>query len=420
MCGAAGEREAMNGLGRRSTAPALMALWLIAASSMGHAEAQTPGEPPPGEPQPALSAAAPPLGAAAWPGAVPDAGGGNREISLRHLRTREKLTITYKVKGEYQPEALQKLNWFLRDWHCRKAVEMDPRLIDLLWELHRDLGATGPIRVISAYRSEGYNASLLRAGRRVDPDSLHMQGKAADVIFPGVPLARLKEAAAGRKIGGVGYYPFSGPPFVHVDTGPVRAWDETPPDKSSAVRLPRRKRQRPRLDCELKMADVLQAARAQETAPAGPAGVTQPPVISPLDHGEAHEEGRTPVAQADNQKPPAAPAPAAPPDAKPAGAEKPVSGKEKAPPARRKRRISKPAPLPASGRRTALKCKDLRRKRASARGRRDRRRVRNLYRRHCSKARAMGSSKARAAKAGSKRRAVKARVKRRAKRRARR
>ena len=31
-----------------------------------------------------------------------------------------------------------------------------------------------------------------------------------------------------REVGGVGYYPTSGIPFVHVDTGPVRAWPRLP------------------------------------------------------------------------------------------------------------------------------------------------------------------------------------------------
>ena len=49
-----------------------------------------------------------------------------------------------------------------------------------------------------------------------------MEGKAIDIRLPGVPLARVREAALDLKLGGVGYYP--GSDFVHVDTGRVRTW----------------------------------------------------------------------------------------------------------------------------------------------------------------------------------------------------
>jgi uncharacterized protein YcbK (DUF882 family) len=49
-----------------------------------------------------------------------------------------------------------------------------------------------------------------------------MQGKAIDLRIPDVPLKKLRKAALELNRGGVGYYPRSN--FVHVDTGPVRAW----------------------------------------------------------------------------------------------------------------------------------------------------------------------------------------------------
>jgi hypothetical protein len=44
------------------------------------------------------------------------------------------------------------------------------------------------------------------------------------VFIPGVPLPVLRAAAMRHQVGGVGYYPTSGSPFVHMDTGNVRAW----------------------------------------------------------------------------------------------------------------------------------------------------------------------------------------------------
>jgi uncharacterized protein YcbK (DUF882 family) len=52
--------------------------------------------------------------------------------------------------------------------------------------------------------------------------SQHMLGEAIDIRIPGVPTARLRDAALSLHRGGVGYYPQSG--FVHVDLGRVRGW----------------------------------------------------------------------------------------------------------------------------------------------------------------------------------------------------
>ncbi len=210
-----------------------------------------------------------------------------RRISLRHLRTRERLDVIYRIGDVYQPEAMEKLNWFFRDYRCKSAARMDPALIDLLWELQAELKPGGPIRVLSAFRSEGYNASLLRAGRAVDPDSQHMTGRAVDVIFPGVPLERLREVAAARRLGGVGAYPFTGPPFVHLDTGPAREWREERP-LAATVRARRKKRFV--LDCSLRIADVLREIPREEALAALPDGasseaalpeVRSPALISP-------------------------------------------------------------------------------------------------------------------------------------------
>ena len=45
---------------------------------------------------------------------------------------------------------------------------------------------------------------------------------AIDLRLPGRQLAAVRDAAMALGRGGVGYYPESD--FVHVDTGPVRAW----------------------------------------------------------------------------------------------------------------------------------------------------------------------------------------------------
>ena len=51
-----------------------------------------------------------------------------------------------------------------------------------------------------------------------------MKGKAIDFFIPGIKLSTLRETVMRHQVGGIGYYPTSGSPFVHADTGSVRAW----------------------------------------------------------------------------------------------------------------------------------------------------------------------------------------------------
>src|SRR5260370_34688329 len=54
--------------------------------------------------------------------------------------------------------------------------------------------------------------------------SQHTLGKAMDFYIPGVPLEQLRAVGLYLQRGGVGFYPTSGSPFVHLDTGSVRHW----------------------------------------------------------------------------------------------------------------------------------------------------------------------------------------------------
>jgi Bacterial protein of unknown function (DUF882) len=51
-----------------------------------------------------------------------------------------------------------------------------------------------------------------------------MLGRAMDFYIPGVDLEHLREIGLRLARGGVGFYPTSGSPFVHMDTGSVRMW----------------------------------------------------------------------------------------------------------------------------------------------------------------------------------------------------
>jgi len=168
------------------------------------------------------------LGMSAGAPRIEAAFGSTRTISLYHIHTKEHLTITYKKNGKYIPEAMKKLNWFLRDWRENKAIEMDPKTIDLLWEMHTELGSKKPIYIICGYRSAKTNNMLRRTVGGQAKRSFHIRGQAIDATFPDISLKQMRYSALIRERGGVGYYPTSGIPFVHVDSGPVRAWPRLP------------------------------------------------------------------------------------------------------------------------------------------------------------------------------------------------
>ena len=157
-------------------------------------------------------------------GGTPQASAEERALYLYNLHTKEKVTIVFKRDGVYDKAGLQKLNVFLRDWRKNKPTNMDPKLFDLIWEVYRQGGSSQPINVVCGYRSPETNASLRRRSSGVAQKSQHMLGKAMDFYIPGVPLAKLREIGLRMQVGGVGFYPSSGSPFVHLDTGSVRHW----------------------------------------------------------------------------------------------------------------------------------------------------------------------------------------------------
>jgi len=112
----------------------------------------------------------------------------------------------------------------MRDWRKNEATKMDPQEIDLLWEVYRDVGAKEPIYIVCGYRSPDTNAMLRRRSKGVAKFSQHTLGKAIDFYIPGVALDVLRAAAMKAQGGGVGFYPTSGSPFVHLDVGNIRAW----------------------------------------------------------------------------------------------------------------------------------------------------------------------------------------------------
>ena len=158
-----------------------------------------------------------------------------RSLKLYFVHTGERATITFKRNGKFDPEGLAKLNRFLRDWRRNEPTKMDPRLFDLIWNVYKKSGSNGYINVLCGYRSPGTNEMLRSRTKGVAEKSQHILGRAMDYYIPGVPLKTLREIGLKMQMGGVGYYPTSGSPFVHMDVGGVRAWPR--PSREDLVRL---------------------------------------------------------------------------------------------------------------------------------------------------------------------------------------
>ncbi len=148
----------------------------------------------------------------------------DRTLSLYNTHTHERLTVTYKRNGRFVQAGLNQLNRFLRDWRRDEVTRIDPDLFDIVWTVYREVGASEPIHVVSAYRSPATNNMLRQRSGGVARNSQHTQGRAMDFFIPGVSASAIRAAGLRQQQGGVGYYPRSNTPFVHLDTGTVRMW----------------------------------------------------------------------------------------------------------------------------------------------------------------------------------------------------
>jgi len=252
-----------------------------------------------------------------------------RTLSFHHTHSDEDLTVTFKRDGRYDEEALKKINHFLRDWRNQDSTTMDRHLFDILWEVYRDVDGKKPIQIISAYRSPATNAMLRRRSSGVARHSQHMLGHAMDFYIPDVALENIRAAGLRLQRGGVGFYPTSGSPFVHLDTGSIRHWPRMTQDQLAKVfpdgRTVHQSTSGPMKGYELARADIERRGSGDDAATIG----KKPSLFAALFRGgkstEEDDEGASTPAK--NEKPaPASVAavksadPVPTPRSKPAGA----------------------------------------------------------------------------------------------------
>ena len=147
-----------------------------------------------------------------------------RQLSFYHTHTGNRLDIVYARDGAYIPAALEEINYFLFDFRTGDKAQMDPELLDLIYDVRKTLNSDGTYQIVSAYRSPKTNEMLRGRSQNsgVAKSSQHILGKAIDVRLEGVKTSTLRDTALAMKRGGVGFYEASD--FVHMDTGHPRSW----------------------------------------------------------------------------------------------------------------------------------------------------------------------------------------------------
>lgn len=145
-----------------------------------------------------------------------------RRIRMYSGRTGESIDTIYWIEGNYIPEALNEITYFMRDWRQDEKKDIDPRTIDIAAAAHSLLEVKEPFMLLSGYRTAETNAMLRSSSRGVARNSLHMKAQAADLRLRSRSVAQIYRAAAACEAGGVGKYSRSN--FVHMDCGPIRTW----------------------------------------------------------------------------------------------------------------------------------------------------------------------------------------------------
>lgn len=110
----------------------------------------------------------------------------------------------------------------LRDVRADKTVQIDTELLDVLCGIQRWMefnGKPSTIEITSGFRTVRTNDAAEGSRRH----SMHLYGKAADIIVPGASSDLIGDMVRRfNHEGGTGIYSDRG--FVHVDTGSARSW----------------------------------------------------------------------------------------------------------------------------------------------------------------------------------------------------
>lgn len=152
-----------------------------------------------------------------------------RTITVTRPQSGEKARVTYWRDGDIIDSAYQELCHLLRDVNGKETAAIDPKLLETLWGTQafvQRFGIESPIEILSGYRTPASNQKLREQGIPAARQSLHMEGKAADIRITNLNAEVLGGLVKSFRQGGVGFYYREGPRggWIHADTGLQRTW----------------------------------------------------------------------------------------------------------------------------------------------------------------------------------------------------
>ena len=150
------------------------------------------------------------------------AAGDIRKIKFQNSNTGERVNTIYWIEGQYVQEALDQINYFMRDWRQNKVIKIDTANLDIISATQTLLDTEEPFELLSGYRTIKTNKMLAKVTAGVARNSYHIKGMAADLRMRSRSVDQIGKAAESCNQGGVGRYVNSS--FVHIDCGPKRRW----------------------------------------------------------------------------------------------------------------------------------------------------------------------------------------------------
>lgn len=147
--------------------------------------------------------------------------GKDRSLWIRRAATGEEVRANYLAAGAWRHDDYLALCRIFRDVRENAVITIDIPLFDVLsgmqaWLAH--YGYRQPILLLSGHRTMRTNSRTEGASMT----SAHIDGRAGDILIPGISTETTGLMAAKFGVGGVGFYPNRN--FIHVDTKRVRYW----------------------------------------------------------------------------------------------------------------------------------------------------------------------------------------------------
>lgn len=152
-----------------------------------------------------------------------------RTLDVIRPASGERAKILYWKDGEVIDSAYQELCHLMRDVNGKATIPIDPKLFETLWGTQAFVARYGidhPLEILSGYRTPTSNQKLREAGVPAARQSLHIEGRAADIRIANLNSEVLGGLVRSFRQGGVGFYYREGPRggWIHTDTGLKRTW----------------------------------------------------------------------------------------------------------------------------------------------------------------------------------------------------